>query len=416
MNRPVHRNPNGKGFHRRRLLLESLEMRLSPALLIPGADAAAFSDFQGVQMGPTLNSDPAHAVAATAVGPIVNWLPQPFQESADAEATTPGPVLGRSSSGGARSIQMPNATDDCSIATAGQLTILPRQPSKPSATVSCSAAKATSNWVVIGVPGQMVDVDVQIQIAGYLETLVFASSPVSSSVVASLLLSPDRSPAATLFDATATLTNGVLVQHTGGWAFSQVVGHQTRYETNHTSTVTFTIAAGEQFSLQAALNTLARADGPYELFGYSDFSTSGLTYAVSTSDPGASVAPVGSGGTVSGILWHDVNANEVEDLSEPRLSGFRFFLDANQNGVFDAATERDGLTDANGVYSIGNVSAGTYDVTLEVPPGWEQTSPLDTSGNPIVDSVPVQDGVLSTARPYGAREIPGAWSELSGRT
>ncbi len=279
----------------RRLQLEGLEQRLSPALLIAAATAEAFSDYQGTQAGLISNTDPNHTIAETTVGPVVTFLPTPFQESAYAESTTPGPVLGRSHSGGAIPVPNPNSTQTCSITTSpAGLTILPRQPSNSNATVSCSMSTATNNWVVSGVPaGTMVDVDVNIQIEGYLENLSFGGTTITSSVAASLVLASDVAPDAGLFSAEATLTN-VVLQRTGPWTFSQVTGSQSRYETNHNSTVTFTFAAGEPFSLQAALGTLATSDGPFEVFAYSDFSTSGFTYSLSTSATGATIDPLGA--------------------------------------------------------------------------------------------------------------------------
>src|SRR5690606_22526338 len=39
---------------------------------------------------------------------------------------------------------------------------------------------------------------------------------------------------------------------------------------------------------------------------------------------------------LSGMVYHDVNANGQKDLAEARQQGFQIFIDSNRNGVLDS--------------------------------------------------------------------------------
>ena len=80
--------------------------------------------------------------------------------------------------------------------------------------------------------------------------------------------------------------------------------------------------------------------------------------------------------TVSGIKFHDLNANGVREANEALLAGFRIYLDLNRNGERDN-DEPSTVTAADGSYSFTRLVPGTYDVLEEAREGFEQTAPLD---------------------------------------
>ena len=85
-------------------------------------------------------------------------------------------------------------------------------------------------------------------------------------------------------------------------------------------------------------------------------------------------------GTISGVVWSDLNANGLRDASgtgtftDPGISGRTVFVDLNSNGLLDAA-EPSATTAANGSYTISGVNPGTVTVVEVVPAGWTATNP-----------------------------------------
>ncbi len=91
-------------------------------------------------------------------------------------------------------------------------------------------------------------------------------------------------------------------------------------------------------------------------------------------------------GTVSGIEFHDLNKNGVQDADEPYLAGWEvslykfeepegpiLFSLLDPTSVFVAST----LTDANGFYSFSNLELGDYQVCQTPQAGWTRTFPAD---------------------------------------
>ena len=76
------------------------------------------------------------------------------------------------------------------------------------------------------------------------------------------------------------------------------------------------------------------------------------------------------------MKFQDTNGNAIHNVGEQGLAGFTIFLDANNNGVFDAG-ERSTTTDINGNYSFTNLGPGTYTVR-EV----QQTGYVRMTNNP----------------------------------
>jgi len=81
-----------------------------------------------------------------------------------------------------------------------------------------------------------------------------------------------------------------------------------------------------------------------------------------------------SAGSISGIVFNDVNGNWSHDSGEPLLAGWTVYIDANKNGKLDSG-EVSTTTNAQGQWSIGNLAAGTYQVREVVKSGFRPTAP-----------------------------------------
>lgn len=84
------------------------------------------------------------------------------------------------------------------------------------------------------------------------------------------------------------------------------------------------------------------------------------------------VAP--DGGSVSGIVFNDVNGDGVKQGSEPVLPGITVYEDGNGDGIFDNA-EKHTQTAANGTWSLTFVADGVRRIRQERPFGSTQTTP-----------------------------------------
>ncbi len=90
-------------------------------------------------------------------------------------------------------------------------------------------------------------------------------------------------------------------------------------------------------------------------------------------------------------VWYDVNGDGIQDVGEPPIVGVRVFLDLNDDGVWQAA-EPAATTDADGLYGIGGLIAGTYVVRVDtntLPVGVLPTYDYDGIGTLHVASVDV---------------------------
>ena len=100
---------------------------------------------------------------------------------------------------------------------------------------------------------------------------------------------------------------------------------------------------------------------------------------------------------ISGTVFNDLDGDRVRDSGEAGLSGWRVFVDADLDGVFDS-TEKSVLTDSSGNWSFKDLAAGTHRVRVLQQTGWTRTTP--TSG---YHSVTLTSGQTSTGRLFGER-------------
>ncbi|MBK1986128.1 carboxypeptidase regulatory-like domain-containing protein [Sphaerospermopsis aphanizomenoides BCCUSP55] len=92
------------------------------------------------------------------------------------------------------------------------------------------------------------------------------------------------------------------------------------------------------------------------------------------------------------FVWHDVDADGVQDAGEAGIANATVKL--LKNGV-EIATA---TTDSQGKYSFNNLVPGTgYQVQFVTPAGYTQTSPVDAGGNDAIDSDGTLTGVVTLA-------------------
>lgn len=109
---------------------------------------------------------------------------------------------------------------------------------------------------------------------------------------------------------------------------------------------------------------------------------------------------------ISGVVYGDLDNNEVRGFFENGIPDVNVFIDANENGAFDEG-EPQQLTDSQGRYRFRGLTAGTYYVGVELPEGYGQTSPglsgkVPTGFNidvvfPDNSLTPLQQDVFETA-------------------
>jgi protocatechuate 3,4-dioxygenase beta subunit len=96
--------------------------------------------------------------------------------------------------------------------------------------------------------------------------------------------------------------------------------------------------------------------------------------------------------TLSGQVFHDLNGNGTHDPGEPGLAGWTVYVDVTGSGVFDPSDPH-AVTDAQGHYSIANVTPGAVVLAEVVKPNWAATLPDSGSYTLVVVSNVNQTGL-----------------------
>ncbi len=84
-------------------------------------------------------------------------------------------------------------------------------------------------------------------------------------------------------------------------------------------------------------------------------------------------------GVVVGYVWNDVDADGVFDANESPMAGVTVYLCPSATNPCTTSATSD-VTDANGFYSFGNVTPGTYRVGVPTPSSMTQTGDPDVPG------------------------------------
>ncbi|WP_305799134.1 SdrD B-like domain-containing protein [Roseococcus sp. SDR] len=148
-----------------------------------------------------------------------------------------------------------------------------------------------------------------------------------------------------------------------------------------------------QFVMPSGLKLTLQDQGGNDTIDSDPNATSGITGLVAVV-PATTTRDVDAGvyvpATLGDRVWHDLNANGVQDPGEAGLSGVSVRLLA-ADGVTEIATT---TTNASGLYSFGDLAPGQYGVRVVAPSGYE-TSPIDQGGNDATDSDATAAGVIA---------------------
>ncbi len=131
--------------------------------------------------------------------------------------------------------------------------------------------------------------------------------------------------------------------------------YKVKFETEGKYAFTTYLAAG----VSGALNSDAAADPSQPFVGYTGSVT--LNSGDSNLDLDAGLI----GGSLGNKVWHDRNANGIQDAGEPGIPNILVEL-LNENGT---AVLKTTSTDGDGTYAFGNLEGGYYRVRFTLPSG-----------------------------------------------
>ncbi len=97
-------------------------------------------------------------------------------------------------------------------------------------------------------------------------------------------------------------------------------------------------------------------------------------------------------------VWHDLNANGVQDTDELGVAHVTVLLypDSNKDGQPDAGMLMSTTTDTNGNYLFSNLQAGSYLVKVTLPNGYERFSVANAGADDGLDSDVNAEGLSGT--------------------
>ena len=79
---------------------------------------------------------------------------------------------------------------------------------------------------------------------------------------------------------------------------------------------------------------------------------------------------------LAGMLFHDLDGDGIMGSEEPYLPDFDVFVDVDGDGRL-GPSEASVVTDSDGFFYIGDLRAGSYEVAVDLHPGWVVTLPED---------------------------------------
>jgi len=134
------------------------------------------------------------------------------------------------------------------------------------------------------------------------------------------------------------------------------------------------LAAGDNDLSFAVPGGLTPVDPAYARFRFSSAGGLGPDGEAADGEVEDYAVPLIKAGSVTGMKFHDLDADGVFDAGEPVLSGWTIYADLNDNGSLDGAEPSD-VTNAAGEYRIDALPVGSV-VLREVPqPGWFLSAP-----------------------------------------
>lgn len=119
------------------------------------------------------------------------------------------------------------------------------------------------------------------------------------------------------------------------------------------------------------------------------------------------------GGSVTGVVYSDLNRNSRQDAGEPGLSGFQVFSDLNGNSVLDPSEPR-ALTDSTGRYTM-RAAVGAQTIRVVRPAPWQASNAAEESKSVTVTlngTTTANFGNFSTSSTGGATGFK--WLDING--
>jgi hypothetical protein len=99
---------------------------------------------------------------------------------------------------------------------------------------------------------------------------------------------------------------------------------------------------------------------------------------------------------VSGTLFNDINGNARKDAGESFLSGWKMYIDSNNDGKWQS-NERFVYTSSRGAWSF-SLPAGSYHIRALRPTGWKLTTTTAESATRSLTSGKILSGILFGVR------------------
>ena len=184
--------------------------------------------------------------------------------------------------------------------------------------------------------------------------------------------------------------------------------------TQPTANVTINLAIGNQIATDKTTLTFTTANWnvaqTITVTAIDDKITEGtqtntITHTTSSSDsnynsltiPTVNVGIQDNDAEVRGIIWNDINGNGVRDNSEPTLSGWKVYLDSNNNNLLDTG-EISTTSDSQGAYTFNDLRPNTYAIAQIVQDGYKQTYPvINVSTTASTEEIFTPSDILSTS-------------------
>lgn len=181
-----------------------------------------------------------------------------------------------------------------------------------------------------------------------------------------------------------------------------------------------------QFEAQKEYSATLKKEGS-DLLLDSDVSSSGLTelYLVKSGEMREDLdAGYFRSGQLGDFVWEDLNGNGLQDAGEPGMSDIKIVLSGET--TTGSVIHRETTTDIMGNYLFTNVFPGTYQITVELPNGYDFTpsnqgadSHINSKGsNGVVSGIIITSGEKNVTIDLGMFRLSSignfVWEDLNG--